>query len=81
MSAAMTKFGGDEEGMDRMREFFTPAQVDQTLRNAVQTCWMMLPPEKRSVDEVEKQLRRMMERVLRDLREDADAFGLGGPKK
>ena len=37
-----------------------------------------LPDGRRTTDEVEKQIRRLVERALRDLREDRDAFGLDG---
>jgi hypothetical protein len=67
----------DPDAMKRMRAFFSPQQVDQQIRQAIQFCWMALPPEQQNVDEVEKQIRRIVERALRDLREDADSFGLG----
>ena len=62
---------GDEEGMS---QFFGPGQVDQTIRQAIQVCWMALPKDKRNVEEVERQIRRLVERALKDLREDGDAF-------
>jgi hypothetical protein len=62
---------GDEEGMS---QFFGPGHVDQTIRQAIQVCWMALPKDKRSADEVERQIRRLVERALEDLREDSEAF-------
>lgn len=67
----------DPEVMKRMRALFSPQQVDHQIRQAIQFCWMALPPEQQSVEEVEKQIRRIVDRALRDLREDADSFGLG----
>jgi hypothetical protein len=67
----------DPEAMKRMRAFFSPQQVDRQIRQAIQFCWMALPPEQQNVEEVEKQIRRIVDRALRDLREDADSFGLG----
>ena len=67
----------DPEAAKRMRSFLGPGQVDQEIRQAIQVCWMALPPDKQNVDEVEKQIRRIVDRALRDLREDADSFGLG----
>ena len=61
---------------DSIRKFFTPAQVDQFLRQAVSTCWMMLPQERRTVANVEVEIRRILDRVLRNLSEDAEAFGI-----
>jgi hypothetical protein len=39
-------------------------------------CWLMLPEEGKSVDELEKQFRRIVDRALKDVREDAQAFGI-----
>jgi hypothetical protein len=65
--------GGD--AADRMASLFGPAQIDQTIRQAIQFCWMGLPKERRSTDEVEAQIRRLVDRALRDFREDRQAFG------
>jgi hypothetical protein len=67
----------DPEAEKKLRAMFGPAQVDQQVRQAIQLCWMMLPEDRKNVDELEKQLRRIVERAFQDLREDADAFGLG----
>jgi hypothetical protein len=64
----------DEEGAEKMREFFSPSQIDHQIRQAIQFCWMALPKEKRNVDEVERQIRRLVDRALRDLREDFNEF-------
>jgi hypothetical protein len=50
--------------------------VDLQIRSAIQTCWMALPGSRRNVDEVEKEIRRVVDRALRDLRDDASSFGL-----
>ncbi len=64
---------------DAFRELFTPIQVDTMIRQAIQFCWTALPKEKRSVEEVERQIRRMVDRALRDLREDEQQFLGEGP--
>jgi len=78
---AFEKFDPDDpnwkENLDKFRQFFPPQQVDQQIRQAIHFCWMGMPPDKRTVDEVEKQVRRMVDRALRDLREDAELFGFG----
>jgi hypothetical protein len=51
--------------------------VDEVLRNAIHICWMMLPPDRKTVENLEKEMRRLLDRALQDLREDAEAFGLG----
>ena len=67
----------DPEATKRLRAFFNPQQVDRQIRQAIQFCWLMLPPEKKNVDEVEKEIRRIVDRALRDLREDSQGFDLG----
>jgi hypothetical protein len=64
--------GGDPE---KLSEFFGPEQVDQFIRQAVTFCWGCLPKEKRNPEELERQIRRLIDRALRDFREDREAFG------
>ncbi len=64
--------GSDEHDMGAM---FGPGHVDQTIRQAIQVCWMALPKEKRTVDEVERQMRRLVDRAINDFREDDESFG------
>ncbi|WP_299463563.1 hypothetical protein [uncultured Gimesia sp.] len=73
---AFQKFDpNDEESLDKMREFFNPSHVDNTVRQSLQMCWMMLPNDKRNADELERQFRRIVDRALKDMREDEQAFG------
>jgi hypothetical protein len=44
----------DPEGMDRMREFMGPGQVDHQIRQAIQFAWILLPEGKRTIAEVEQ---------------------------
>jgi len=67
----------DPNAANQMREMFGPGQVDQQIRQAIHMCWMSLPPDKKSVDELESQVRRIFDRALKDLREDASQFGIG----
>lgn len=64
----------DPSAMEGMEGLFGPGHVDQSIRQAIQVCWMALPKEKRSVEEVERQIRRLVERALKDQRDDRDAF-------
>ena len=68
------RFGEGDQSEERMAEFFGPGQIDQTVRQAIQFCWMGLPKERRNPDELEKQIRRIVERALKDFRDDLDAF-------
>lgn len=65
-----------EDAPDKLRQMFGPGQVDQHMSQAIQTCWMMMPKDKQTVDEVEKQMRRIFERALKNLREDGEAFAM-----
>lgn len=67
---------GDDDGADAMSAMFGPGHVDQTLRTAISACWMALPKDRRTVDNVEKEIRRMVDRALDNLRDDAKAFGV-----
>lgn len=70
---------GDDDGPDMAKfgEMFGPAQVDLQIRQAIQFCWMGLPPDKKNPDELERQIRRIVDRAIRDLREDGKEFGEG----
>lgn len=57
------------------RAFMGPLMVDQAIRQAITHCWMALPEEKQSTDNVEKEILRLVQRALKDLKEDASAFG------
>jgi hypothetical protein len=76
----MAMFGMDnnDDAADRMAEMFGPGQIDHQIRQAIQWCWVGLPKERRTVKEVEAQIRRIVERALRDFREDREAFGRSG---
>ncbi len=67
--------GEGDEAAERMAEMFGPGQIDHMVRQAIQFCWMGLPKERRSTEEVETQIRRIVERALKDFREDREAFG------
>ncbi len=72
---AMEQFHADDpDAMRRMQAMLGPQQVDQQIRQAIQFCWMALPPDKQNVDAVETEIRRILDRAIRDMREDADHF-------
>jgi len=60
-----------------MSEFFGPMQVDHMIRQAIQFCWMGLPTESKTPEHVAEEIRRILERALKDLKEDARSFGIG----
>jgi hypothetical protein len=76
-AVAKSDGGGDDKRnpMEEMSEMFGPGHVDSAIRQAIQACWMALPKGRRNVGEVEKEIRRLVERALSDLHEDAKSFG------
>jgi hypothetical protein len=74
----MAAFSADDpESSKKMRAMFGPGQVDHSVRQAIHMCWMMLPDNKKTAAELETQFRRIVDRAIKDLREDSEAFGLG----
>jgi hypothetical protein len=67
----------DPASADRMRSCMGPGHVDQQIRQAIQVAWMMLPDDRKSAAEVEKVIRQIVERALKDFREDAEVFDQG----
>jgi hypothetical protein len=59
-----------------VRDMFGPQHVDQSIRQAISYCWMMLPDDKKTVARLEAEIRRLVNRALKDLKEDAKAFGI-----
>ena len=70
---------GEGELAEKMKDCFGPGHIDQLIRQAVQWCWTALPKERRNARELEKQVRRLVDRALKDFREDNEAFAQ--PKK
>jgi hypothetical protein len=66
---------GGEDAADKMAEMFGPGQSDQMVRQAIQLCSMAISKDRRNADELEKQIRRIVDRALRDFREDQEQFG------
>ncbi len=64
----------DERSAETTRRIFSPNDIDQEVRHAIKSCWAALPREKRNVDEVERQIRRLVDRALRDFRDDFEEF-------
>ena len=52
-----------------------PHAIDQLIRQAIGLCWTLLPANERTPAHVSKQIRRVVDRALANLEEDANAFG------
>ncbi len=64
----------DAEGMAKI---MGPGVIDTMLREAMRFCWTMIPADRRTIANLEGEIRRLVERALKDLKEDAEAFGIG----
>lgn len=75
MAFHMTEAGGDpEDSTEMMRRMFGPQAVDNAIRQAISTCWMVLPDDKRTAENVEAEIRRLVDRALSNFRDDAKTF-------
>jgi hypothetical protein len=52
-----------------------PQAVDQMIRQALSTCWVLLPENRRNVTTVEQEIRRIVDRAIVNFKEDSEAFG------
>ena len=50
--------------------------VDLEIRQAISHCWLVMPPEKKTTRDVGLEIRRLVDRALKDLHEDTRAFAL-----
>ena len=64
----------NKESMSQLRQMFGPTAVDSCIRQAISLCWMCLPEEKRTMDEVERQLHRILDRAIQNARDDGVVF-------
>jgi hypothetical protein len=64
----------DTEGIRKLAESIGPGVVDQSIRQAVHFCWMLMPTEQRNTENLAEELRRILERALRDFAQDAKGF-------
>lgn len=67
--------GDKNDPKETMRNMFGPGGVDQQIRHAITTCWMEMPSERRNAEAVAAEIRRIVERALANLKDDAKAFG------
>lgn len=62
-------------GSEQQRAMMAPMMVDHQIRQAINHCWMLLPEARKNPAELEKEMRRIFDRALKDFWEDAAAFG------
>ncbi len=65
----------DDDALD-IATLMGPGHVDQEVRSALRNCWLFVDKNERTVDRVVSEFRRIVERAIKDLREDSQAFGV-----
>ena len=75
MGAKVIKRDFDPEDF---RNMMGPGHMDQMVRQAIQTCWMVLPKNRKTVADLEKEFRRLVDRAFQNLKEDELRLGPGG---
>ncbi len=72
---AVEKIDLSDHDPEKYRSFLGPGHATQSIGQAIQICWMMLPPDRKTVDDLEKEFRRLVDRAFRDMRDDEKSFG------
>ena len=62
-------FEEDTVDFSKMTELMGPGMVDRELRQAMHLCWMSLPAERRTIDDLAKEMHRLLARAIENLRE------------
>ena len=60
----------DPAAGDKVRRMLGPGAADNHLRQAVQFCWMCLPEGSRTLEGLERDVRRRIDRIFREMHED-----------
>jgi hypothetical protein len=68
---------GDSASPDpeQYRSMMGPGYVDNSIRQSIQLCWMMLPAERKTLEALEQEYRRLVDRAFRDMKEDQKSLG------
>ena len=64
----------NSESGDKGDPLFGPGVVDVKVREAMQLCWIMLPDDNRTTSRLVDEMRRILERALKDVQDDERAF-------
>jgi hypothetical protein len=80
-SCELTPNEGDDstsaaQAQEMIQAMMGPQAVDEAVRRAIQMCWMMLPQGRKTMDAVEAEIRRLVDRALANMREDSQKFGI-----
>jgi hypothetical protein len=63
---------------EKMRELLDPMSfTNRCVKDLIRFCWhFLVPPDRKTIDELEKQLHFLIDRAVKDLREDPESLGL-----
>jgi hypothetical protein len=72
---AVMKIGkGESPDPDELRKMFGPGHAAQMVGQAIQSCWMTLPAKRKTINDLEKEFRRLVDRAFRNFREDESSL-------
>jgi len=60
----------DLKDAEQLMEMLGPGFVDKKLRDVLQLCWLSLPPSKRNIVELDKEMHFILKRALDNIRDD-----------
>ena len=66
----MQEIGDDDD----FASLLGPGYIDKEVRSALQNCWLCIAKEDRTIDRVEAEFRRIVERAIKDFRDDEKVF-------
>jgi hypothetical protein len=64
-----------DDALDKVRETITPDLIEKEIRKVIVFSWANLPREQRNVDDLDRRVRRAVDRVLRTARENSNQLG------
>jgi len=64
----------DPESISRFLHQTTPDAAKDSIRNAITFGWWLLPKEQRTEENLEREIRRLVDDAIRDFREDKESF-------
>jgi hypothetical protein len=65
---------GDGDACQESARGMYASYVDHEIRQAVQFCWNALPKTRRTPQELQSQMQRVLDRALRDFQADIEEF-------
>ncbi|MFI5461268.1 MAG: hypothetical protein ACHRXM_38180 [Isosphaerales bacterium] len=53
-----------------------PMAMDRFIKQMIYVCWILLPKERKSLESLEKEIRRLVDRAFKDLKDDCESLNI-----